>query len=316
MVDNVDLLVALFAFLSSESVVYNWAVEPARIIKSGKSWSIIVHNWFGEVVSIVENSVVDDDIFRVVGSIDCASWGIEEAIMRIISIGDVEGEVAEYIMEYQNRDLILSEHQKDVIVSNCNVVTEVTSNLYNQIVESGIEVENIIEWWNCWQSASVYHNHRILSFGESFIDGCDVDEISFIWEVNIEVVRDDVAVCGIFTIEDHITCDVELVDVVFLDDVGWVDKDEFASGNGHFPFVESWLLSSRWLELSKQDGSCSGHVQNDNSIKTLNEEDEGMEIWGKNIDGREVLHSDFGHCGRIDGIDSIARIGEEVSASL
>lgn len=65
--------------------------------------------------------------------------------MRIISIGDVEGEVAEYIMEDQNRDLILSEHQKDVIVSNCNVVTEVTSNLYNQIVESGIEVENIIE---------------------------------------------------------------------------------------------------------------------------------------------------------------------------
>lgn len=250
MVDNVYLLVAFFAFLASKSVVYNWAVKPARIIKSGESWSIIIHNWFGEVVSIVENSIVDDDIFGVVGSIDCASLGIVEAIMRIISISNVEGEVSKYIVEYQNGNLILSEHQKDVIISNCNIVTKVTSNLDDQIIESGIEVEYIIEWWNCWQSASIYHNHRILSFGESFIDGCDIDEISFIWEVNNEVVRNHISISRIFTIEGHITCDVEFVDVMLLDDVGWVDKDEFSSSNGHFPFVESGLLSCRWLVLS------------------------------------------------------------------
>ena len=150
MIDKIDLLVAFFAVLSSESVVYNWAIEPARIIKSGESWSIIIHNCFGEVVSFVENGVVDDYVFRVVGSIDCASRGIEEAIMRIICVGNVECEVAKNIMKYQNRDLILPEHQKYVIISYCNIVTKVSSNLDNQIIELSIEVEYIIERWNWW----------------------------------------------------------------------------------------------------------------------------------------------------------------------
>lgn len=102
---------------------------------------------------------------------------------------------------------------------------------------------------------------------------------------------------------------------MLFDEVGWVDQNEFSSGNGHLPFVETWLLTCWGFEFSQLDGSLSGHIQNDNSINTLNEEYERMVLWCYNINGWKVVDSKIGHDGWVDPVYFVARVGIEISTS-
>lgn len=99
MIDYIDLIITFRTFLTSKRIINYWTIEPSRIIEGSEGRSIIIQNFFAEIVCCIQSSIINDNIFRVVGSIDCTSSWVVESIIWIISIGDVESEVTKYILE-------------------------------------------------------------------------------------------------------------------------------------------------------------------------------------------------------------------------
>ena len=94
-----------------------------------------------------------------------------------------------------------------------------------------------------------------------------------------------------------ILSEIQFVKIVLFNFVGRIDQNQLSSSDCHLPFVETWFLSGRRFDFTQQKRSESGNFNNNNFVKALDEEDEGMEIGGFYIHRGKVFDTDSGHHG-------------------
>jgi len=66
-------------------------------------------------------------------------------------------------------------------------------------------MKNVVERSSGWDPTFVYHNHCILTLGKSFIYPGNVNQVSTVWEFDLEAFRNQIAIGRVVAIEGHLT---------------------------------------------------------------------------------------------------------------
>jgi hypothetical protein len=125
MVDDIYFFIALRT--SFEGVVEDGSIEPCEIIEDISLIGVVIFDLIGEEFRIVEFSIVNDDIFGVVGCFYTAAGYCLVSVLRIIGVSECEVEISKIINKYQNGYLVLSEHCEGSAIANSDIISETTS---------------------------------------------------------------------------------------------------------------------------------------------------------------------------------------------
>lgn len=67
---------------------------------------------------------------------ECTSSQVTVSGLGIVGVADIEGIISKDILEDQDRDLILSEHEQFIVVWAGDIISETTSGIDFQVVTS------------------------------------------------------------------------------------------------------------------------------------------------------------------------------------
>lgn len=128
----------------------------------------------------------------------------------------------EAVFEDKNGILVLSEDHEQGAHSNCDVIAEHTSGIDEHVVESHVNVENIVECANCREPRAIHQYHTIVILLHLVVQGGDVYQVTLVREVQVEVVWDCVVVYWVHLIHWRIFPCIQFLQRVFLYDIGRV----------------------------------------------------------------------------------------------
>ena len=100
MIPDFYLLVALRTIITFKGIIQDRTIEPSIIVNMIDSLCILSINRVRQVVGLVQFCAIDEDVFRIICSMNLTSCEIVVSSMWFVGEGQVEFIVTKNILEY------------------------------------------------------------------------------------------------------------------------------------------------------------------------------------------------------------------------
>lgn len=108
MVDDSDFLTTFCTVFNG--VIKDCSIEPSWVIDINFLVFLLIIDFFGKEIGLVQFWLIDDNFFWIVSDLDTWLWKVVISSFRIIRVSNIEIKVIPVVFKDQDRNLILSEH--------------------------------------------------------------------------------------------------------------------------------------------------------------------------------------------------------------